>query len=141
MHVSGKQQITETLGQYYYDLSPDSFFQLNPEQATKMYGEIETQANLTGNESVVDAFCGTGTIGIWISQNAKEVRGMDIIKEGIDDAKKNAELNNRHNVQYEVGDAYKVMDKWIKEGFKPDVITVDPPRTGLGIKAVELIKS
>ncbi|QSN68666.1 23S rRNA (uracil(1939)-C(5))-methyltransferase RlmD [Mammaliicoccus sciuri] len=141
IHISGKQQITETLGQYYYDLSPDSFFQLNPEQATKMYGEIETQANLTGNESVVDAFCGTGTIGIWLSQNAKEVRGMDIIKEGIDDAKKNAELNNRHNVHYEVGDAYKVMDKWIKESFKPDVITVDPPRTGLGIKAVELIKS
>lgn len=53
-----------------------------------MYGEIEAQANLTGNESVVDAFCGTGTIGIWLSQNAKEVRGMDIIKEGIDDAKK-----------------------------------------------------
>lgn len=139
IHVGGKRQITETLGDFYYDLSPDSFFQLNPKQATAMYGEIETQAGLNGNETVVDAFCGTGTIGIWLSKNAKEVRGMDIIKEGIADAKKNAQLNERENVHYEVGDAYVIMEKWIEEGFKPDVITVDPPRTGLGTKAVDLI--
>lgn len=137
--VSGKAQITESLGNYYYDLSPDSFFQLNPDQATVLYKEIEQQAKLKGHEKVVDAFCGTGTIGIWLSKNAKEVRGMDIIKEGIEDAKQNAKLNNCDNVHFEVGDAYKVMDQWIEEGYRPDVITVDPPRTGLDSKAINLI--
>ncbi|OOR37786.1 methyltransferase domain-containing protein, partial [Bacillus cereus] len=67
---------------------------------------------------------------LWLSEGAKEVRGMDIIKESIKDARKNAERHNRKNVKYEVGKAEQILPKWIKEGWKPDVLVVDPPRTG-----------
>lgn len=71
-------------------MSARAFFQLNPEQTVKLYDEVKKAAQLTGKEKVVDAYCGVGTIGMWVADGAKEVRGMDVIKESIDDAKKNA---------------------------------------------------
>lgn len=130
VHLAGEQVINETLGDLSYELSARTFFQLNPVQTVKLYDEVKKAAALTGKEKVVDAYCGVGTIGLWLSEGAKEVRGMDIIKESIKDARKNAERHNRKNVKYEVGKAEQILPKWIKEGWKPDVLVVDPPRTG-----------
>ncbi|PLS14741.1 23S rRNA (uracil(1939)-C(5))-methyltransferase RlmD [Bacillus sp. M6-12] len=130
VHLAGEQVINETLGDLSYELSARTFFQLNPIQTVKLYDEVKKAAALTGKEKVVDAYCGVGTIGLWLSDGAKEVRGMDTIKESITDARKNAARHNRSNVSYEVGKAEQIVPKWIKEGWKPDVIVIDPPRTG-----------
>ena len=130
IHLAGEKVINETLGDLSYELSARTFFQLNPVQTVRLYDEVKKAAALTGKENVVDAYCGVGTIGLWLSENAKEIRGMDVIKESIEDAKKNAKKHNRHNVRYETGKAEHVMPRWIREGWKPDVLVVDPPRTG-----------
>lgn len=88
--LAGKTVIQEVLGDVSFELSARAFFQLNPEQTVKLYDEVKKAAQLTGKERVVDAYCGVGTIGMWVADGAKEVRGMDVIKESIDDAKKNA---------------------------------------------------
>jgi 23S rRNA (uracil1939-C5)-methyltransferase len=130
IHLAGEEVIHETLGDLSYELSARTFFQLNPIQTVKLYDEVKKAAALTGTEKIVDAYCGVGTIGLWLSEGAKEVRGMDVIKESIQDARKNAERHNRNNVKYEVGKAEQIMPRWVKEGWKPDVLVVDPPRTG-----------
>ncbi|MBY6038369.1 23S rRNA (uracil(1939)-C(5))-methyltransferase RlmD [Fictibacillus nanhaiensis] len=128
--VFGKDTITEHLGDLSFELSARAFFQLNPQQTLKLYDEVKKQAKLTGKEKIVDAYCGSGTIGMWLAKDAKEVRGMDIIKESILDARKNAEKHGISNALYEAGKAENLLPKWLKEGWRPDVIVVDPPRTG-----------
>ncbi|WP_313017725.1 23S rRNA (uracil(1939)-C(5))-methyltransferase RlmD [Macrococcoides bohemicum] len=137
--IAGDETIRETLQDHVYDLSAESFFQLNPKQTVVLYKEVERAAGLTGKENVVDAFCGTGTIGIWLADNAKEVRGMDTNEDGIVNAIYNATANNKDNCKFEIGDASDKLDEWIKDGFYPDVITVDPPRTGLSEETIQLI--
>ncbi|GAA0341891.1 23S rRNA (uracil(1939)-C(5))-methyltransferase RlmD [Bacillus carboniphilus] len=129
-HLRGKQAIQEQLDVFTYELSARAFFQLNPYQTKKLYKEAEKAAGLTGTEKVVDAYCGVGTIGIWLSANAGEVRGMDVIADGIKDAQENAKAQGIENISFEVGKAEQVLPKWVKEGWKPDVVVVDPPRTG-----------
>ncbi|WP_349729753.1 23S rRNA (uracil(1939)-C(5))-methyltransferase RlmD [Peribacillus frigoritolerans] len=130
IHLAGEKVINETLGDLSYELSARTFFQLNPVQTVRLYDEVKKAAALTGTEKVVDAYCGVGTIGLWLSENAKEVRGMDVIKESIEDAKKNAKKHKRNNVYYETGKAENILPRWTKEGWKPDVLVVDPPRSG-----------
>ncbi|MGM9929009.1 MAG: 23S rRNA (uracil(1939)-C(5))-methyltransferase RlmD [Bacillus sp. (in: firmicutes)] len=131
MTLAGEPMINETLGELSYELSARTFFQLNPTQTVKLYNEAKKAASLTGKENVVDAYCGVGTIGLWLSNDAKEVRGMDIIPESIEDAKKNAKRHGKMNTKFEVGKAEDVLPRWIAyEGWEPDVIVVDPPRTG-----------
>ncbi|MGM9923616.1 MAG: 23S rRNA (uracil(1939)-C(5))-methyltransferase RlmD [Bacillus sp. (in: firmicutes)] len=130
IHLAGENIINETLGDLSYELSARTFFQLNPTQTVKLYNEVKKAAALTGEENVVDAYCGVGTIGLWLSDDAKEVRGMDIIKESIKDARENAARHGKTNVKYEVGKAENVLPVWLKKGWKPDVLVVDPPRTG-----------
>lgn len=139
IHLAGDEIINEQLGELSYELSARTFFQLNPIQTVTLYNEAKKAAALTGKENVVDAYCGVGTIGLWLSNQAKEVRGMDVIKESIDDAKKNAERHGKTNTRYEVGKAEDVMPKWIKQGWKPDVLVVDPPRTGCDEKLLTTI--
>ena len=131
IQLAGEPIINETLGDLSYELSARTFFQLNPTQTVKLYDEAKKAAALTGKENVVDAYCGVGTIGLWLSDEAKEVRGMDIIPESIEDAKKNAKRHGKTNTKFEVGKAEDVLPRWIAyDNWKPDVIVVDPPRTG-----------
>lgn len=139
VHLWGKEALTEKLGELEFDLSARTFFQLNPKQTVKLYDEVKKAARLTGKERVVDAYCGVGTIGLWLADGAAEVRGMDIIPESIEDAIKNAKRNGKKNAQYEVGKAEEVLPKWARKGWKPDVVVVDPPRTGLDRKFMDSV--
>ncbi|WP_270182645.1 23S rRNA (uracil(1939)-C(5))-methyltransferase RlmD [Alkalihalobacillus sp. CinArs1] len=129
--LDGEEVIQESLGDLNFELSARAFFQLNPIQTVKLYDEVKKAAKLSGRENVIDAYCGVGTIGLWLVDEAKEVRGMDVIKESIDDARENAKKHGFANkMKYDVGKAEDLVPRWIKGGFKPDVIVVDPPRTG-----------
>ena len=129
--LHGKETIHETLGELAFDLSARAFFQLNPSKTVHLYNEIKKAAALTGTEKIVDAYCGVGTIGLWLAKDAVEVRGMDVIADSIQNARENAKKHGFHHTKYAVGTAEELLAKWRKEGFTPDVITVDPPRTGL----------
>lgn len=137
--LEGNDYIQETLGDLQFELSARTFFQLNPEQTIRLYNEVKDAAGLTGSEKVVDAYCGVGTIGLWVADKAGEIRGMDVIRESIEDAKKNAARHGINHAKYEVGKAEEVMPKWAKEGWKPDVVIVDPPRTGLDQQLLKTI--
>ncbi|WP_238996534.1 23S rRNA (uracil(1939)-C(5))-methyltransferase RlmD [Paenibacillus pinistramenti] len=127
----GSDTIDESLGDLEFTLSPRAFFQLNPLQTVKLYESVRAAAALTGKETVVDAYCGTGTIGLWLAPNAAEVRGIETIAEAVQDAKANAERNGRSNASFHAGRAEELLPRWVKSGFSPDVIVADPPRTGL----------
>ncbi|WML49858.1 23S rRNA (uracil(1939)-C(5))-methyltransferase RlmD [Neobacillus sp. PS3-34] len=137
--LSGKEFIQETLGDLQFELSARTFFQLNPIQTVNLYNEVKKAAALTGVEKVVDAYCGVGTIGLWLAGEAAEIRGMDIIPESIDDAKKNAKRHGITHTKYVPGKAEEVLPKWVKKGWQPDVIVVDPPRTGLDNQLLQTI--
>lgn len=138
-HVWGKESIEEKINEVTFDLSPRAFFQLNPEQTEVLYNQAIKALDVKANETVVDAYCGVGTIGLSIAKQAKEVRGMDIISAAIEDAKMNAERLGVTNTHYEVGTAEELLPKWLQSGFKPDAIIVDPPRTGLDPKLLKAI--
>ena len=139
VNLEGKDFIQETLGDLNFELSARTFFQLNPEQTVNLYNEVKKAAALTGSEKVVDAYCGVGTIGLWVADKAAEIRGMDVIPESIEDAKKNAARHGIKHAKYVTGKAEAILPKWVKEGWKPDVIIVDPPRTGLDGKLLQTI--
>lgn len=128
--LAGREFIQETLGDLQFELSARTFFQLNPVQTVKLYNEVKNAAELTGTEKIVDAYCGVGTIGLWLASQAGEIRGMDVIPESIEDAKKNAERHGIKHADYVIGKAEEWLPKWVKEGWSPDVVIVDPPRTG-----------
>ncbi|PLR76941.1 23S rRNA (uracil(1939)-C(5))-methyltransferase RlmD [Bacillus sp. V3-13] len=128
--LAGKDFIQETLGELSFELSARTFFQLNPEQTVVLYNEVKKAAALTGKEKIVDAYCGVGTIGLWLADDAAEIRGMDVVPESIEDAKKNAKRHGVDQATYVTGKAEDLLPKWLKEGWKPDIIIVDPPRTG-----------
>jgi 23S rRNA (uracil1939-C5)-methyltransferase len=137
--LAGEDIIQETLGDFQFELSARTFFQLNPLQTLKLYNEVKKAAELTGQEKVVDAYCGVGTIGLWLADQAAEIRGIDVLPESIEDAKKNARRNGITNTKYVPGKAEEVLPKWVKKGWHPDVIVVDPPRTGLDGQLIQTI--
>ena len=139
IHLAGDKIVEERLEEFTYELSARAFFQLNPAQTVILYNEVKEAAALTGNEQIVDAYCGVGTIGLWLADKAGEIRGMDVIPEGIEDAKKNARKHERKNASYFTGKAEDLMLKWVKEGWRPDVVVVDPPRTGCDEKFLDTI--
>lgn len=136
---AGKETIHERLGEFAFDLSARAFFQLNPSQTVHLYNEIKKAAALTGEEAVVDAYCGVGTVGLWLADGAQEIRGMDTLPESIADAKVNAENHEVKHATYEVGTAEACLDRWAEDGFVPDVLTVDPPRVGLAQSFIDTI--
>lgn len=135
----GTETMQESLGDLEFSLSPRAFFQLNPQQTVKLYESVRAAAALTGRETVVDAYCGTGTIGLWLAPYAKEVRGIESIPEAVEDAKRNAERNGRTNVSFHTGEAEELLPRWAKSGLTPDVIIADPPRTGLDPRFLDAV--
>lgn len=127
----GSAVIHDTLLGQNFAISADSFYQVNPVQTEKLYELAIKKAGLTGNETVIDAYCGIGTISLAMAQHAKTVYGVEIVDKAIQDAKINAKLNKIHNVKFFTGKAEEQMDKWQHDGLEPDVIVVDPPRKGL----------
>ncbi|MDQ0216577.1 23S rRNA (uracil-5-)-methyltransferase RumA [Oikeobacillus pervagus] len=140
IHLAGKKVIDEQLQDFTYELSARAFFQLNPEQTVKLYNEVKKAAALTGQEKIVDAYCGVGTIGLWLADQTAEIRGMDVIPESIQDARENAKKFGVTHATYEVGTAEQWLPKWSKQGFKPDIVIVDPPRTGCDERLLQTIK-
>lgn len=129
--LAGASTITDTLNGLKFKISAHSFYQVNPQQTEVLYNEAIKQAGLTGNETVIDAYCGIGTISLSLAEHARKVYGVEIVPEAIADAKTNAQLNHIDNVDFEVGNAEEWMAKWESQGINPDVIVVDPPRKGL----------
>lgn len=139
LHLAGKEAITEKLANVTFELSPRAFFQLNPSQTVKLYAEARKALALQKNETLIDAYCGVGTIGLSLADTAYKVYGMDTTPEAIEDAQKNAAAMNLTNTRYEVGTAEDLIPKWYEEGFLPDAIVVDPPRTGLAESLVHTL--
>ena len=135
----GKEFITDFIGDIRFEISPLSFFQVNPVQTEILYQKAIELAGLTGNENVLDIYCGIGTISLFLAQKAKKVMGVEIIPEAIDDARKNAEINGISNVKFRVGSAENIIDIIQEEGFKPDVVVIDPPRKGCEKTVIEAI--
>lgn len=135
--LAGKEYITDQLNGLKFEISARSFYQVNPTQTEKLYQEAIKRAGLTGNETVIDAYCGIGTISLSMAKHAKKVYGVEIVEAAIADAKKNAALNNLDNLEFEVGNAEDWMATWQEQGIKPDVIMVDPPRKGLTQSLIE----
>ncbi len=136
-HLWGKENIEEHLNDVVFDLSARAFFQLNPAQTSILYQEAIKAIDPKATDTIIDAYCGVGTIGLSIAKQVKEVRGMDTIPAAIADAQKNAERLNLHNTHYEVGAAEELLPKWLMSGIKIDGLLVDPPRTGLDKKLLK----
>ncbi|MFC5704190.1 23S rRNA (uracil(1939)-C(5))-methyltransferase RlmD [Cohnella faecalis] len=126
----GEDVIYDEIGGIQFAISARSFFQVNPEQTEKLYRAAVDYAGLSGEETVIDAYCGIGTISLFLAKHARRVYGVEIIPEAVEDARRNALLNGIHNVEFAVGPAEVVMPKWQAEGISPEVIVVDPPRKG-----------
>lgn len=126
----GNEVIYDYIGDVKFAISAISFYQVNPLQTKVLYDKALEYAGLTGEESVIDAYCGIGTISLFLAQKAKKVFGVEVVPEAIEDAKRNAELNGITNAEFAAGEAEVVIPKWYKEGNSSDVLVVDPPRKG-----------
>ena len=138
----GQGYITDYIGDIKYQISPLSFYQVNPVQTKKLYETALEYAGLTGNEVVWDLYCGIGTISLFLAQKAKEVYGVEIVPQAIEDAKKNAEINGIQNAEFFVGAAEEVLPQKYKESngsMRAQVIVVDPPRKGCDEKLLETL--
>lgn len=135
----GSDRLEDTLCDKTFRLSVPSFYQVNRVQAERLYAKAIEFAGLTGQETVLDLYCGAGTITLALSDHAKKVLGAEIVPEAIDDARENAARNGVKNAEFFCGDASDVAKKLARENLRPDVITVDPPRKGLAADVVESI--
>lgn len=134
--IYGKGKIIENLCNKNFYISPSSFFQVNTLQAEKLYNKAIAYADIKKEDTVLDLYCGTGTIGIVASDKAKKVIGIELNKEAIKDANENKKLNNINNIEFYAGDVGKILNK---NNYKPDIIIVDPPRAGLDSLALSQI--
>lgn len=127
----GEDRILDYIGEYKFLISPKSFFQINPVQTEVLYDKVVEYLSLNGNETIADLYCGIGTISLFISKYAKKVYGVEIVKEAIEDANENKDLNGVNNVEFILGKSEDILPKLNKKGIKLDAIVVDPPRKGL----------
>jgi len=135
----GEDTLTDTLCGNVFRLSIPSFYQVNRPQAERLYGKAVEMAALTGQETVLELYCGAGTITLAMAGKAKKVIGAEIVPEAIDNARENAGRNGVENVEFFCGDAGEVAEKLAAEKLRPDVVVVDPPRKGLGEEVVRSI--
>lgn len=136
--LKGKGYIEEELKGVKYVISPTSFFQVNTNGMINLYDKVLEYCGLNGNENLLDLYCGTGTIGIYLSKHCNKVFGIELNKEAIKDALVNKEINNLNNIDFKSGDVKEVLKT---NNFIPDIIVVDPPRAGLDSKVIEQIIS
>jgi 23S rRNA (uracil1939-C5)-methyltransferase len=143
--IWGEDAITDILSSEKYDIhvryriSPASFYQVNPVQTEKIYQKVLELADLAGNETVMDLYCGIGTISLFLAAKAEKVIGVEIVPEAIEDAKKNAAMNGIKNAEFYVGKAEEVVPALYAKGAKADVVVVDPPRKGCDQKLLDTI--
>ena len=135
----GTPTIHDSIGPLTFNISAQSFFQVNSEQAQRLYEKALEFADLQGDETVADVYCGTGTITLFLAQKAKNVYGIEIVAPAIHDAVKNAADNGVTNAEFILGDAVEKLPELIKSGVRPDVIVLDPPRAGCGEPVLEAI--
>lgn len=138
-NIFGEKYISDYIGEFKYFISPKSFFQVNTLQAEVLYSILKKELNLSGNEVLFDLYSGVGSIGIFLSKEAKEIYGIEIEKEAVKMANLNLKENNVTNAEYIAGSAEEKQEEFKKRGIKPDVIVVDPPRKGLDDKSIEYI--
>ncbi len=133
----GKPTIHDKIGGLKFNISARSFFQVNTVQAEVLYKTALDFCELHGRETVIDAYCGTGTISLFLAKRARKVFGVEVVSSAINDAKKNARENNIRNAEFIVGDAVKILPKLFDAGIVADVVVVDPPRAGCDKKVLE----
>lgn len=136
----GQPTIKDSLNGLEFELSPHSFYQINPTQTEKLYNLAVKLAALDGSQTVIDAYCGIGTISLHLARAAKHVYGVEVVKQAIDDAKQNAHRNGLANCTFVAGSTEEWMAKWQHQGKKPDVVVFDPPRKGLAESVIASTK-
>nr|WP_245955052.1 23S rRNA (uracil(1939)-C(5))-methyltransferase RlmD [Paenibacillus flagellatus] len=135
----GRDRIYDAIGDVRFAISAHSFYQVNPVQTEALYGAALEYAGLTGEETVIDAYCGVGTISLFLARRAKRVYGVELVPEAVRDAQRNAELNGIDNAVFEAGRAEEVLPAWQERGIRADVIVVDPPRKGCDAALLDTI--
>lgn len=139
IHLAGRETITEVSNGLKFDLSARAFLQANPEMTSILYEQAFKALDLKGDEKLVDAYSGVGTIGLSVAKQVREVRGMDTIAEAVENANANSVRNGIFNCLYEVGEAEDLLPEWIEGGWTPNALIVDPPRTGLADSLIDTI--
>jgi len=137
--LAGRDYMIDRLGGLKFRISAQSFYQVNPLQTEVLYQKALDYAALTGSETVIDAYCGIGTISLFLARKAQKVIGIEVVEAAISDARRNATLNDINSAEFIVGEAEKVMPRLYKDGLRPDVIVVDPPRAGCAEPLLESI--
>lgn len=135
----GKDMIVDKIGDLKFNISPLSFFQVNPMQTKVLYEKALEYADLTGSETVYDIYCGIGTISLFLAKNAKKVYGIEIVEAAIEDAKENAKINHIQNVEFFAGAAEDIVPKLYAKELQADVVVIDPPRKGCDEKVLDTI--
>ena len=135
----GADRLSDTLQDLTFRLSAPSFYQVNRKQAERLYKQAIAFAGLTGRETVLDLYCGVGTITLAMARRAGRAIGAEIVPEAVEDARENAWRNGVENVQFFLGDAGAAARKLAEEGLRPDVVVVDPPRKGLGEEMISVV--
>jgi len=135
----GKECITDILGGVKFEISPLSFYQVNSLQAEQLYAAAADFAKLTGDELLLDLYCGAGTIGLFMASRVKKVIGVEVVPQAVEDARHNAEINGISNAEFICADAEQTAEKLLAQGLCPDVVVVDPPRKGLTVGTINAI--
>ena len=137
--LAGRDYIVDRLGQLNFRISPSSFYQVNPAQTVVLYEKALEYAALTGVETVVDAYSGVGTIALFLAGHAKKVYGLEAVPQAGEDARRNAVLNKINNVEFQLGEVEKRLPALAAQGLRPDVVVLDPPRSGCKRKALDTV--
>ncbi len=137
--LAGKNTIAEGIGNIKYDLKPKAFYQLNPSQAIKLYGHIKDNIDFTKERNIIDAYCGAGAISMLLAPHAERVVGVDVSKESLYSALHNKKLNKFENVNFFQGEVKNILPKLYDKGFNPDTVIIDPPRSGIDEKTLDLL--
>jgi len=137
--LAGRDHIIDRLGHLTFRISPSSFYQINPVQTMVLYKKALEYAALTGVETVVDAYSGVGTIALFLAGHAKKVYGLEAVPQAVEDARRNAVLNKISNVEFQPGEVEKLLPVLAARGLRPDVVVLDPPRSGCRREALDAV--